>query len=334
MIYDRKGDEPFSYQSLSNELLVEGELEVPINHLIFKTSGSTGVSKFVFHDKAKTMNKIVKNHQEKHSAEHTLIMLHHGHIAWWESVLTLLLSPHDLYIVDGLPLEGKSYPKELNIRTTPSYLRLSFSKGLFHDEKKYSFSLGSEPISQNLIEKINDLDAELRVVYGSTEFWGISSSSLNKDTIIKLEGVQSQIIDGELVLNSCKYLYDYILELGELKKSQLPFYTQDIVNVHEQGIQIVGRINDYINVGGIKFHSSEVKNKVEELNFIEDSLVFPVKNVLLGEVVGLQIIINTKVSDYKEQIRELFEKKEMKPVHIEIVKDFERTSSKKTQRKL
>jgi acyl-coenzyme A synthetase/AMP-(fatty) acid ligase len=334
MLYDTKGMESFPYVSLVDDKIFKGVVELPENCLVFRSSGSTGHGKFILHSKYKSIKKIIKNHESRTSFLPTLVMLHHGHIAWWEAVLTELLNDKPLYITNSFPLEGKSYPRPLNVRTTPSYLRLCFKKGFFLDGEGYSFFLGSEPITPQLKERIKKLGLSFYQVYGSTELWGLSSE-LNENSIgIDFINVNYLIKENILYVNDWDYIYDFIVDGDKVEKSQSQFCTQDVVEEIDKKIHILGRTQDYINVGGKKFHAAEIKEKINQLDFIDDTLVFSVENVLLGQVIGVEVIVNKKIKDLKDKIRDQFKLKEQRPVYIKVVDDFERTNSKKVARKI
>jgi len=334
LLYDQKGMEEFDYYSICLDTHFPSEFKLPNNSIVFRTSGSTGGAKFVLHDKEKSISKILMNYERKKESTHSLVMLHHGHIAWWESVLSHLLCSGDLFIINDFPLDGKSYPDNLVVRTTPSYLRLCFAKGYFHTGEKFVYMLGSEPISDNLISKINELGHHFYIIYGSTELWGLYSKASIDNPYLKFEDVEAEFLDDQLFINNWPYIYNFLLDGQNLIKPEQVYETHDLVEQHASGIRIIGRTQDFINVGGVKYHSSQIKEKVESLNFIEECLVFPVENVLLGQVVGIEIILSEQNENYIEEIREIFEEKEMMPVHIKIVKDFKRTKSKKIARKL
>jgi acyl-coenzyme A synthetase/AMP-(fatty) acid ligase len=220
------------------------------------------------------------------------------------------------------------------VRTTPSYLRLCFKKGFFLDGEGYSFFLGSEPITPQLKERIKKLGLSFYQVYGSTELWGLSSE-LNENSIgIDFINVNYLIKENILYLNDWDYIYDFIVDGDKVEKSQSQFCTQDVVEEIDKKIHILGRTQDYINVGGKKFHAAEIKEKINQLDFIDDTLVFSVENVLLGQVIGVEVIVNKKIKDLKDKIRDQFKLKEQRPVYIKVVDDFERTNSKKVARKI
>lgn len=334
LLYDSKGLESFSYLSIDDEKVFDGEISAPLNCFVFRTSGSTGKPKYVFHDKEKSIKKVLQNNNSKKNNNPTLVMLHHGHIAWWESVLTELLNPKTLYITNGFPIEGKTYESPLVVRTTPSYLRLCFNKGYFHDGLDYSFFLGSEPMTDKLERKIQELNLKFFQVYGSTELWGLTSILQENSIGIEFSHIDFEIKENVLWIKNWEYIYDYILQNDEILNKPVEFNTHDVVELEDNKIHIIGRTQDYINVGGKKFHTSEIREELNKLSFIEDSFVFPISNVLLGQVVGVEVIVNDIPKDFKDLIRNTFSQKEKKPVHIKVVEDFERASSKKIARKV
>jgi acyl-coenzyme A synthetase/AMP-(fatty) acid ligase len=333
LLYEQKGMEDFKYYSVTGEELCVGSLKLPKDCLVFRSSGSTGTPKYILHNKDKSCEKFLKNHTSKDTSFNSIVLLHHGHIAWWEYVLTDLLNKETLYITNDYPHKELDYPSELFVRTTPSYLRLCLSKSYFQDDKNYSFLLGSEPMNENLMQKIKNLGHSFFQIYGSTELWGLDSVLLKNEIGIELKSVNYEVKDNILMIKDWDYVYDYVIEGGELNPPDKTYNTHDRVELRGNKLIIIGRSEDYINVGGKKIHYFSVKSILDKVDFIEDSLVYPVDNVLLGQVVGVEIIVNKLPKDYKEQIRNQFSEDIMKPVSIKVVEDFSRTNSKKVERK-
>ena len=57
-------------------------------------------------------------------------------------------------------------------------------------------------------------------------------------------------------------------------------------------MSIVGRINEVINVGGLKVMPIEIESILMMLNYIDDCIVYGEKNPITGQMVSAKIVLN------------------------------------------
>jgi len=90
------------------------------------------------------------------------------------------------------------------------------------------------------------------------------------------------------------------------------FKTGDLVQELEGGyLKIKGRAKEVINVGGEKVLPAEVESVILELEEVEDCMVYGVKNVITGQIVGAQVVLKSgfKAKDAKILIRKYCRKR-------------------------
>ena len=101
------------------------------------------------------------------------------------------------------------------------------------------------------------------------------------------------------------------------------YNTGDIVDVKGEFIQITGRNNELINIGGLKFMASEVEKEVLKFSGIKFATIVAKKNPITGQHIELIIEENIKDNIIIEDIREFLHKrlpKHMMPSKIKIKK--------------
>jgi len=83
--------------------------------------------------------------------------------------------------------------------------------------------------------------------------------------------------------------------------------TGDAVEVDGEYFRILGRRSEMINVGGEKVYPAEVESVLQQMDGVEDALVFGEANALTGQMVVARVLLDTdeKPSAFRIRMRSL-----------------------------
>lgn len=140
---------------------------------------------------------------------------------------------------------------------TPAQLHSLLSKDKIHLLGYHSILVGGAPIGLALKEELNsflkETDTNVWETYGMTETAShIALKNVLKDPYFKPQtGVQLSLYDSQLCIT--------IPELNFFIK------TNDIAILHAKGFEVLGRVDDVINSGGVKIHPVLVEQVLEKV---------------------------------------------------------------------
>lgn len=269
--------------------------------LILFSSGSTGKSKAAIHDLTHLLNKFkVKRHSLR-----TVTFLLYDHIGGFNT-LFYILSNAGLVITlkDRSPnkvLEVvEKYKVEL-LPTSPTFLNLMLISEAYKNYNLDSLkiiSYGTEPMPESTLKQLNLLfpNIKFQQTYGLSEVGILRSKSYDSDSLwVKIggEGFKTRIVNGKLEIKSESAMLGYLNAPNPFTKDGW-FKTGDLVESRGDYIKILGRESEIINVGGEKFYPQEVESIILELNEIEEVLVYPEKNPIMGNIVCAKVKIRNE----------------------------------------
>jgi acyl-CoA synthetase (AMP-forming)/AMP-acid ligase II len=120
------------------------------------------------------------------------------------------------------------------------------------------------------------------------------------------EGFDYKVLENQLFIKSDTSMVGYLNSENSFDEDGY-FPTGDIVEQDEDGyLRIVGRIKEFINIGGQKVTPSEVEGVILEISEILDVIVKGEKNAIMGEMVVAYVVIDKNINQFeiKEKILE------------------------------
>ena len=189
----------------------------------------------------------------------------------------------------------KKYNVEL-LPTTPTFLRMMlFSESIPKDIPKSLkiITYGTERMDQSTLEHLCKLlpHVDFRQTFGMSELGIVRVKSQSRNSLfmkIGGEGVETRVKDNVLEIRSQTRMLGYL-------NSDNPFYdngwfnTGDIVEEKNDYIKVIGRTNEVINVGGLKFMASEVEKVALQFEGVEVAKAEGNFNPITGQHVELTI---------------------------------------------
>ena len=171
---------------------------------------------------------------------------------------------------------------------------------------------GTEKMPQTLLDKLNVLVPNVKYLqtFGTSETGILKTQSKNSNSLyfkIVDDNIEYKIENNQLLIKSKTSVAGY----KGLKSNKFTddgwFITGDLIELDDDGyMRIVGRINDVINVGGLKVLPTEVEEVINAIDGVFDSTVFARENAITGQVVCAKIVMN-KGAD-KAELKKLIKK--------------------------
>lgn len=190
-----------------------------------------------------------------------------------------------------------------HVSSTPTFWRFALTQ--FKESQTLpaltQITLGSEPVSAELLDELATLFPDARIVhiYALTEAGSCISVSDGKAglpasilTRSDDAAVQFAITDNELQVKTAHGMRQYLNfdEQGP-KDSQGWLATGDLVRVEQDRIYFVGRRSETINVGGVKVHPLEVENIVSAVPGVQLARVYGRDNPIMGQIVAIDLVL-------------------------------------------
>lgn len=157
-------------------------------------------------------------------------------------------------------------------------------------------TLGGEASPGPLLDRLQQLFPAARIshVYASTEFGsgvsvrdrqaGLPVSVLDRGSAA---GVEYRIVDGQLEARSTVGMLGYYGQ-DDVGGDWRP--TGDLVEVHDDRIVFMGRIDDTINVGGVKVNPLPIEEIVTAVPGVALARVYGRSNPMTGQIVAVDVV--------------------------------------------
>jgi acyl-coenzyme A synthetase/AMP-(fatty) acid ligase len=310
--------------------------------IVLFSSGTTGAPKVMVHD----FNVLLEGFKppRRQKKLNFLLFLMFDHIGGLNTLLgclnngsTIIVptkrTPSDiLYLIEKYKIQI--------LPTSPTFLNLML---LIDDFEKRNLSslrmitYGTERMPVALLNKLNKLIPQVRFLqtFGTSETGILKTQSKSSSSLyFKIVDDESEhkIENNQLFIKSKTSVKSY----KELESNEFTddgwFATGDLVDVDNEGyLKIVGRINQVINVGGLKVLPVEVEDIINSIEGVLETTVYAKENSITGQMVFARVIIskNMNEKEIKEQIKKICKQsldKYKRPVKIEISKEIKATT--------
>jgi acyl-coenzyme A synthetase/AMP-(fatty) acid ligase len=272
--------------------------------LILFTSGTTGTPKVLLHD-LKLLFERFKDRPQHSSI--MLLFLMFDHMGGINTLLASLFSGNTIVLAKDRDVSNickliEKYKISV-LPSSPTFLNMIIIGDL---HKRYDLSslklitYGTEIMNPSLLNTLKKefVGVKFHQTYGLSEM-GVCKVKSKEDTFISLEDYK--IIDNVLWLKSQPSFIGY-LNTDDSIIIDGWINTGDVVEATEDSFRIIGRVNDVINVGGMKVFPSEVESVLMEIPQIIDCVVYSEKNNLIGEVVLAKVVTKDDFTNLEAKI--------------------------------
>jgi long-chain acyl-CoA synthetase len=298
--------------------------------LVLFSTGTTGRPKAILHD----LEFFLQRFETPRPTLRTLGFLLFDHIGGLNTLLHtvfntgVVVTTRDRSINNVLSTCAE-YSVEA-LPTTPTFLRMMLISGAVPDQVPNCLRIityGTERMDQTTLTQLCSLlpDADFRQTFGMSELGIVRAKSKSRDSLfmrIGGEGVESRIVDSVLHIRSESRMIGY-LNAPSPFDSDGWYDTGDVVEESDGYIKVVGRTNEIINVGGLKFMASEVERVALEFPGIELVKVEACANPVTGQHVEIRIQPQTNYEIHVSALRTFLGEKlpaHMQPRRIKIEK--------------
>ncbi|MGZ0701520.1 long-chain fatty acid--CoA ligase [Pseudomonas piscis] len=268
--------------------------------LILLSSGSTGKPKAILHN---LDNLIAEKDKQSRGRQLVVILfLMFDHIGGVNTLVNVLFSGNCAVVVRERTPERVCRELERHkvqvLPANPTFLNL-IRLGDFHQRHDLSalrlITYGTEAMPLQLLVHLREIFPRVRLLqtFGTSET-GIAGtqSTSSQSTRFKIvdDSLEYRIVEGELQLKSPGQFLGYLNVENTSLTADGWFRTGDLAESAGNGeIQILGRINDVINVGGEKVLPLEIEALLLSCPQVLDCVAYGVNNAITGQVVGVNI---------------------------------------------
>jgi acyl-coenzyme A synthetase/AMP-(fatty) acid ligase len=307
----------FKY-NVDNSLLTDDDINNEKNlnlspGIILFSSGTTGAPKMIFHEFSKLF--AILNYPAKRQRNiNILLFLMFDHIGGINTLLNCIKDGSTIvipkyrkpdYVIDLI------YKYNVNVLpTTPTFLNLMLINISSNFDKLNSLKLisyGTERMPQAVLIKLKKFlpNVKLLQTFGTSETGILKTVSKNSESLyfkIDDERYSYKIVEDVLFIKSAMNISGYLFQESEKFDKDGWYNTGDIVKVDDDGyLMVIGRINDIINIGGLKVLPAEIEKVLMEFDGVIDCLVYGEYNVISGQMVSTKIVLdNFKFIDIEE----------------------------------
>lgn len=290
---------PMRFSSAEEPPLYVGLREQRHAGLVLFSSGSTGAPKAMVHD---LTNLLAHFSGRRPKTLPVLLALLFDHIGGLNTLLGGLAAGQLLVCPASRDPEHVAELIEKYrvavLPTSPTFLNLLLLSGAMerHDLSSLRvISHGTEPMPSALRERVRQAFSRAKLIetFGTSET-GIAKTRSGEGNLLRLDdpNVESQVVDGELWLRSKTQILGYLNHDMARFTADGWFRTGDRVETGPDGaLRVLGRENDWINVGGEKVFPAEVESVILELAQVAECRVSGADNPITGQTVQAEVVM-------------------------------------------
>ncbi len=283
--------------------------------LIAFSTGTTGRPKAILHD----LTLYMKRFETPRPAFKTMNFLLFDHLGGLNTLFHTLfnkgtvVAPKSRSVNDIL--ETCSLHKVEVLPTTPTFLRLMLLSGLIPKKVPgnlkiitYGTERMDQPTLDNLCQKLPNID--FRQTYGMTELGVVRVKSQARNSLfmkIGGEGVETRVVKNVLEIRSETRMLGYLNADSPFDKEGW-YNTKDFVEEKDGFYKITGRVNEVINVGGLKFLASEVERVALQFEGVEFAKAEGKTNPITGQHVELVVQPVKKINIVQSKLKSFLSK--------------------------
>ncbi|WP_440913222.1 ANL family adenylate-forming protein [Candidatus Pelagibacter sp.] len=310
---DTKAQHEYFFKSALVDVVIEGGNVKRFNHnqkhelieslrskehsgLVLFSTGTTGRPKAILHD----LTLFMQRFETPRPTLKTINFLLFDHIGGLNTLFHTLFNKGTVVAPNSRSVENilatcVEHKIEV-LPTTPTFLRMMLMSGLIPKSVPKSLRIityGTERMDQPTIDALCKLlpNIEFRQTFGMSELGIVrAKSKSNNSLFMKIggEGVETRVVDNVLEIRSQTRMLGYL-------NAESPFddegwyNTKDIVEELDGYYKIIGRTNETINVGGLKFMASEVERVALQYEHVELAKAEAKPNPITGQHVELTV---------------------------------------------
>jgi acyl-CoA synthetase (AMP-forming)/AMP-acid ligase II len=264
--------------------------------LVSFTTGTTGRPKAILHD----LTLFLRRFESPRPTLRTMNFLLFDHIGGLNTLFHTLFNKGVVVAPEARTVNSvlevcRRYDVEV-LPTTPTFLRLVLMNDAVPNKVPPCLKVityGTERMDQPTLDELCRLlpQVDFRQTFGTSELGVLRVKSEARDSLfmkIGGEGVETRVVDHVLQIRSQTRMLGY-LNAPSPFDSEGWYDTKDVVEEKNGFYKIVGRINDIINVGGLKFMASEVERVALEFPHVSLVSAYAKRNPITGEHVELKV---------------------------------------------
>ena len=281
------------------------------------TSGTTGIAKLVKHT-VKSLSKTVKN--DKNNNGHTWGLVYDpARFAGIQVILQAIIGGTSLVVSDAgdsLVEQSANLLKSsvTALSGTPTMWRRLLMIEDIADLRLRQVTLGGEIADRKILKSLKESFPQARIthIYASTEAGvafsvhdgkeGFPYSWINKYD----DNARLRISDqSTLMVRKFGTSQTYVNRNDVIFDEEGWYDTGDLVEVVNERVLFLGRINGSINVGGNKVMPEEIERHLEELDYVSESIVQAKKSSIVGNLLEASVVLSTNEKNHNEVIRKI-----------------------------